>query len=84
MTNFDADEIRARVTAITQRLEAKRRTVVFTLTCWPSGWVGCDHMKPELRGVGETPEEALDAFEASIAAHEVKERALARTLGIAA
>lgn len=81
---FDADEIQARVTAITQRLEAQRRTVVFTLTCWPARWVACDHMKPDLRGIGETPDEALDAFEASIAAYEIKEGALARTLGIAA
>lgn len=81
---FNADEIQARVKAITKRLTAQRVTVVFVLTCWPDRWVACDHMKPSLRAEGDTPTAALDAFEANVTAYEISEGALARTLGIAA
>jgi len=80
---MDSHDMEYRLNQIDMRIRALGDNIGASIIYWPQKWTVTAHLL-NIRGNGDTPEDAIKVFENALTDHENRERNLARTLGVEA
>lgn len=76
-------DIEQRITELDARIRSFGNNIGVSLMYWPNKWTVTAHFL-DIKGVGDTPEDAFSAFDKALQNHENQSTNLAKTLGIQA